>query len=241
MADGNVGALATEWILENYSYEVAAVVSTGENDISNLCAAANVPTHVYKDEADLLDWLDRRSADFDTGFLVWWPHIVRSRLLNRASKGFFNTHPSLLPHNRGKHYNFWALVEEAPFGVTIHRVDQGVDSGPIVAQRSIPYDWTDNGGTLYSKAQSAMIELLRETLPAIISGKVIETPQPTDIGSFHFAAELDIASVVDLDRTYTARELLNLLRARTFPGHPGCRFRDDNSEFEVRVQITRVK
>ena len=45
--------------------------------------------------------------------------------------------------------------------------------------------------------------------------------------------------MIDLDREYRARDLLNLLRARTFPGYPACSFVADGTEYEVRVSITR--
>jgi methionyl-tRNA formyltransferase len=132
-------------------------------------------------------------------------------------------------------------VEQVPFGVTIHRVEEVVDSGSIVAQQSIPYDWTDNGETLYLKAKSTILELFKRTYPALRSGAFLEVVQPTNAGSFHKASELDDASIVDLDERYKARDLLNLLRARTFTGKPACRFTDAGETFEVRVTITRTK
>jgi methionyl-tRNA formyltransferase len=241
MASGDFGAKAVTWVLENYKTDLAAVITTEKNDVSSRCRATVIPTCIYENENNLLSWLDINSITFDVGFLAWWPRILGPSVLTRASHGFFNTHPSFLPHNRGKHYNFWALVEQAPFGVTIHRVDARVDSGPIIAQCPIAYDWTDNGETLYTKAQSAMFDLFKRTFPILQCGNFIETPQSPHVGSFHFASELDAASTVELDRSYTARDLLNLLRARTFTGHPACRFVDQGEAFEVRVEIKRVK
>ena len=59
-------------------------------------------------------------------------------------------------------------------------------------------------------------------------------------GSFHLAKELDRASYIELDKNYCARDLLNLVRARTFDGHPACSFKEKNGEeFEVRIEIRR--
>ncbi len=55
-----------------------------------------------------------------------------------------------------------------------------------------------------------------------------------------FSHELQPASRIDLDRQSSARQLLNLLRARTFPGYPACHFEDKGEMYEVRVDIRRL-
>lgn len=174
------------------------------------------------------------------GVMAWWPKILKRPLLDAPKYGFVNTHPSLLPHNRGKHYNFWALVEQAPFGVTLHRVDSGIDSGDIVAQTRISYDWCDSGGSLYFKAQAAMVSLFCQTYPRLRTGNFEARPQDPKMGSFHHSSEIDMASRIDLDARYQGRELLNLLRARTFEGYPGCWFEEAGDRYEVSVSIRKV-
>lgn len=160
-------------------------------------------------------------------------------MLDRPRNGFINTHPSLLPYNRGKHYNFWTLVEQVPFGVTLHAVTPRVDDGDIVAQSPIPYDWTDTGETLYRKAREAMVELFIRAYPSIRRGQFHREPQNDQLASFHHSSEMDRESRLELDRQYTARQLLNLLRARTFAGHPACWFEDQGERYEVRIDIKR--
>ena len=65
--------------------------------------------------------------------------------------------------------------------------------------------------------------------------------QDLDSGSFHVSSDIESASYIDLNRQYHAYKLLNLLRARTFPGHPACWFRDGEEEYEIRVQIKKRK
>jgi hypothetical protein len=55
----------------------------------------------------------------------------------------------------------------------------------------------------------------------------------------HYAKEIDAASTIELDKIYTARELVNRLRARTFFGHPACRFEDNGETYEITVNIKR--
>jgi methionyl-tRNA formyltransferase len=176
----------------------------------------------------------------DLVLLAWWPRIVKPPLLELPRLGFLNLHPSLLPENRGKDYNFWNLVEGAPYGVTIHWVDAGVDSGDIAFQAPLETSWEDTGETLYHRAQDALVALLDRHLDAIVQGAIPRRPQGVPRGPTHRRSELDRASRIRLDEPCTPRSLLNLLRARTFPPHPGVRFEDGGRTWEARIQIRRV-
>ncbi len=239
MADRRVGLAITRWLLEQFRDDVALVVATADNEISAVAREAGVSSTIHRSGAETA--AIAAGVKPDLGVLAWWPKLVKQPLLGIPRLGFINTHPSLLPHNRGKHYNFWALVEQAPFGVSLHMVEEGIDSGDVVAQRGLSYGWEDTGETLYSRAGEAMVQLFRETYPALRSGDIPRRKQDLTIGSFHRAAEMDAASRLDLDASYNARELLNRLRARTFSGHPSCWFNDDGETFEVRVEIKRKR
>jgi methionyl-tRNA formyltransferase len=234
--DGMVGGQIAHYLLEEFSGDLGLLVAIKSNSILELAQAKNVPCHIFKDDKTLVNQLDN-AAPLDLGVLAWWPKIISKEIIKRPNLGFVNTHPSMLPYNRGKHYNFWALVEQTTFGVSIHLVDEGIDSGDIVAQKQIDYSWEDTGKTLYDKAQVAMFELFRESYPQIRQFKINRKPQDLSEGSFHFGKELESASVIDLDKSYTARELLNLLRARTFDGFPSCTFEDNGRKYEVRINI----
>lgn len=239
MADHHVGLEITRWLIDQYREDVALVVSTSENEIYKTARETGIACVVFRSAEEVTGYFQAMGIVPDIGCLAWWPMLVKTPLLELPKLGFINTHPSLLPYNRGKHYNFWALVEQVPFGVSLHFADEGVDTGNIVAQRSIPYDWEDSGASLYRKATEATIDLFKDSYPEIRQLNIQRRKQETDKGTFHLARELDHASHIDLDKQYRARDLLNLLRARTFPGYPACWFEDDDKQFEVRVEIKR--
>jgi methionyl-tRNA formyltransferase len=237
LADGDVGAKIARYLREQYPEDLVLVVTTQVNEIYCETKGCGIPVCVFDSENRVLEKLD---ACVDLGVLAWWPKILKAPLLDAPRQGFVNTHPSLLPYNRGKHYNFWAIVEQAPFGVTLHRVDSGVDTGDIVAQEGIAYDWCDTGETLYNKAQVAMFELFCNTYPLLRVGHYESRQQSSNYGSFHRASELESASKLDLDANYRARDLLNLLRARTFDGYPGCWFEEFGKRYEISIKIKKV-
>ena len=165
-----------------------------------------------QDESERVDWL--LSKQLDVIILAWWPYLLKGGILD-AAPVILNTDPSLLPYCRGKDPNFWAIVESAPFGVTLHHVNTAIDAGEIAFQKEIPVCWSDTGGTLYQKALTEMVELFDEALPVIVHGEIPRTSQ-SDVGSLHYRKQLEPASVIDLDAPTTARKVLNRLRARTF-------------------------
>lgn len=239
LADGLVGLEIARWLIASFPEDIGLIVTTADNDVAAVAREAKARSFVFQSSAQVADFAANEGLSFDLGLLAWWPKIIRAPLLDLPRCGFVNTHPSLLPHNRGKHYNFWSIVERVPFGVSLHVVEQGVDSGDIVAQTELPYGWEDTGGSLFDKARDAMLKLVQDTYPKL-RGLDFETrPQDLAGGTLHHSSELDAASSIDLEKTYTARDLLNLLRARTFPGHPACTFSDGEASYEVRVEIKR--
>lgn len=236
MADGSVGLRIVQYLLAEYASDIVMIVSPSR-EIENLAHAGQVAFHRYTSEEDLIAALP---ADIDLGVLAWWPYILRDQLIEKPVLGFVNTHPSMLPWNRGKHPNFWALVEQVPFGVTLHQVESGIDTGKIVAQRLIPYDWMDTGESLYLKAQAEMETLFKDMWPVLRAGSVQAVDQAADAGSFHLSTEIHMASRLDLDASMKTRDLLNLLRARTFPPHPACWFEEDGDKYEVSIKIKKV-
>lgn len=239
MADHDVGLAITRWLLSKFREDMVLVIATSENDVWKAAQNAGVPCAVFDSAEHVCALVDDLDIECDIGVLAWWPKLIKQPLLSKPQIGFINTHPSLLPYNRGKHYNFWALVEQVPFGVSLHMLDGGVDSGDVIAQTPIPYSWEDSGETLYVKAGEAMVRLFQGTYPAIRELNFPRQKQDLALGSFHRSIELDGASRIDLDLNYRARDLLNLLRARTFTGHPSCWFADGGEMFEVRIDIKR--
>ncbi len=239
MAGHSVGLEITYWLLQQHREDLALVVATYENEIFRAAQKASVPCIASGSSEEVQNYCQEMGLVPDLGCLVWWPKIIKSPLLELPKFGFINTHPSWLPFNRGKHYNFWALVEQAPFGVTLHFAEEGIDTGDIVFQRPIPYNWEDTGGSLYHKAVEVTTNLFKKSYPEIRQLNIQRSKQDLSKGTFHLAKELDPASHIDLNKEYQARDLLNLLRARTFPGHPACWFEDNGEKFEIRVEITK--
>lgn len=239
MADHIVGENLTNWLIDTYNEDIALVITTLENNIYKKCLNDGVKCRTYQGEEDLVNYLSENNIRIDLGIMLWWPKIITQKLISVAQHGFINTHPSLLPYNRGKHYNFWTLKEETPYGVSLHFVNEGVDTGDIITQSVIEYTWEDNAESLYNKSCLEIQNLFKEKYSEIRSLKIKRKPQNLEEGSTHYARELEPACQIILDKEYKARDLINLLRARTFNGHPSCWFIDKENKYEIRIQINK--
>ncbi len=238
-ADEMVGVECIMYLIKNNPNDILNIIVTNESSI------------VYKklieinyDNSKIVfnrNFFEKSFNDIDYIFLLWWPHIIGEKIIKMSKFGVINTHPSLLPHNRGKNYNFWNLVEDVPFGVTLHFVDNTIDGGDIIFQNRISKNWEDTGYSLYCKAKKEMVNLFKKKYKKIVEHQYVRVKQNLDEGSFHFSKELNSASQIFLDNTYKASELFNLLRARTFPPNSSCFFIDENKKYEVSIEIKEKK
>ena len=174
----------------------------------------------------------------DIGLSVFFGHILRSDFLHIFPGGVVNIHPSYLPYNKGAFSNVWSLVEGTPAGVTLHYIDDGVDTGNIIAQKLVPVIATDTGATLHRRLELACVELFKETWPLIACGQQVQSSvQVPGAGTYHKVRDVEKLDEIQLERSYTARELLNILRARTFPPYPGAYFRDEGRKVYLQLQL----
>lgn len=119
-------------------------------------------------------------------------HIIRPASIASAGAPIVNLHISLLPWNRGAHPNFWAHVDGTPHGVSIHLIDEGVDTGPVLFQREVAFSHTEDSFASTHRRLVAEIEaLFIEHLDDLLLRPLQPIPQQGP-GSLHKLADLPI-------------------------------------------------
>lgn len=143
--------------------------------------------------------------------------ILRQNVLDLPPHGCVNVHASLLPRWRGASPIQAAIrTGDAQTGVSIMRMDAGVDTGPVLAQRAIPILPEDTAGALSDRLAQLGADLLIETLPAYLNGKII--PQPQDDALATYAPMIQKENGL-LDFSRPAVELERQVRAyQPWPG-----------------------
>lgn len=121
-------------------------------------------------------------GQFDVGVVVAYGRILRPEVLEAPEHGLLNVHFSLLPRWRGAAPVARALMAgDTMTGVTIMRLDEGLDTGPVVTAQAIDIPETDNAGTLTDRLAVIGAKLLVDALPRHVTGELQPVPQ-TDEG-----------------------------------------------------------
>jgi methionyl-tRNA formyltransferase len=119
-----------------------------------------------------------RALSPDVLVVVAYGRILGRDLLELAPLGAVNVHASLLPRWRGAAPIQWAIAEgDRETGVTIMRMDEGLDTGDMLLQRVVPIDATDTSEALHDRLGRVGAEALAEALPLFAAGKLAPVKQ----------------------------------------------------------------
>jgi methionyl-tRNA formyltransferase len=118
-------------------------------------------------------------------------------------------------------------------------MDEGIDTGPILAQQSVATDFSDTGKTLYDKLEEAQFELFTDFWPKFKAGQIVPRSQ-TDKGTYHRISDLKQLRRIEPEQTVKAGDLLNLLRAMTFPPFDNCHVEIEGKRYFLRLEITEA-
>lgn len=104
--------------------------------------------------------------------------LLKEKLLAIPRLGAVNFHASLLPAYRGKHPLYWALRNGEPLvGLTVHRMDPGLDTGDILYQIKVPVKKGDTVADLYSRIMEKSVPLVGRLIDDAAAGNIEGTPQ----------------------------------------------------------------
>ncbi len=182
-----------------------------------------------------------RDLNPDIILVVFWGLILKKELIDIPQYGCINFHCSYLPFNRGRNPNVWPIVEDTPAGVSLHYIDEGIDSGDIIAQSIVDVSNTDTAESLYNKLTHEIVSLFKNTWPKIKSKQVKGIKQNSELATSHRVGDLNDIDLIDMDKMYTARDLINILRARTFKPFPSAYYIDEyGNKIFVRIELSNT-
>jgi methionyl-tRNA formyltransferase len=201
-------------------------------DVSFICARFSNPDQYLREKAGDLGIEFYVSEDVNSdSFLkaisihecdifvsMSFDQILRKRFFSFPRLGTINCHAGKLPFYRGRNILNWALInDENEFGITVHYVDDGVDTGDIVLQRTYPIDDCDDYHSLLTKAYRECPLVLYEAIQLIRSNKASRLPQKSvhPCGSV-FSQRKPGDEIIDWN--WSSREVFNFVRALSHPG-----------------------
>nr|WP_247682501.1 methionyl-tRNA formyltransferase [Pseudoalteromonas sp. MMG013] len=158
--------------------------------------------------------------------------ILKTPILSMAPKGFINCHAGALPFYRGRNPLNWVLINgESEFGITVHYIDEGIDTGDIIEQHKFPIADVDNYSTLLSKAINSCADVLYSALKKLATDTVKRIRQQDihPIGTYFCQR---VIGDEELTFNQSAVRVHNFIRAITLPG-PGARCFHNDKEYAV--------
>ena len=176
-------------------------------------AAVELGIKVYQPrrvrEPECVEYLRKYNADIIV--VVAFGQILPKEILEMPKYGCINVHASLLPAYRGAAPIQWAVINgDKESGVTIMRMDEGLDTGDMINKVIVTLDEKETGGSLFDRLSEAGAKLLVETLPKLEDGSAVFEKQPEE-STTPYAAMIS-KKMGEMDWTKSAAELERLIR-----------------------------
>lgn len=158
--------------------------------------------------------------------------IFREKTINYPPLKTINCHAGKLPFYRGRNVLNWVLInDEKEFGITVHYVDSGIDTGDIILQKTYPIKEDDDYNTLLEKAYIGCAEILYDAIKRIQEGKTERIKQDT-IDPIGMYCGIRVPGDEIINWNSTSRELYNFVRAICKPG-PMATSRINEKEIKI--------
>lgn len=207
-----------------------AVSKSGRVYLDQFCRQHDIPllksSHV--NDPDVVAAIAR--AQIDWLFIIGWSQIAGPAVLAAPRLGALGMHPTLLPEGRGRAAIPWAILKGLQnTGVTLFKMDDGVDTGPIALQIQIPIDSDTDATALYKEVELTHVKIIREVIPRIMSGGLTLRSQNDELATVWPSRK---PADGEIDLTGSVHDAQRLVRAVTRP-YPGAYFYKDASKVVV--------
>lgn len=228
MGTAELSCASLEKLAQNAQFQVVSVVTQPDkpkgrdlkpqaSPVKILAQKLNLPVLQPPKARDENFISELRAVKPDLIVVAAYGHILPQAILDLPRFGCLNVHTSLLPKYRGAAPIQWAIADgETETGVTIMKMDAGMDTGDIVAQKSTPILPQDDSATLHNRLAAIGAELLAETIPGYVAGEILPKPQPEGASHARKIQKED----GHIDWNLPAQTILNRLRA--FMPWPGA-------------------
>ena len=233
--DGPWAHRALALLLDKPEITVAFVCSryrTPDPVLTDMAHQVAIPHIVHQDvnSDSFIDLIPK--VEYDLFVSMSFDQIFGSSLIECPRLQSINCHAGKLPFYRGRNVLNWVLInDEKEFGVTVHKMDKGIDTGDILAQQTLPITDEDTYATLLARAHKACPELLVETIEALRAGMATSRRQ-SDVHPVGSYCKARGKGNERLSWEQTSREVFNFVRALCRPG-PEARTWLGNSEIRI--------
>lgn len=162
--------------------------------------------------------------------------ILDPEILNIPEIGTINIHFSPLPRHRGFFPVVWSLLEDQKAGITLHWVNNQLNTGDIIARDTVPISANDTAFDLYLKLSKLGMKMFKKYFPQILKGNAFRFPQNDKDATYH-AAGYPHQRIIDWNRK--SENIDRFIRALTFPGFEAARTFYNDLEINIMQPVEK--
>lgn len=137
-------------------------------------------TYIFTDKLN-----EENVSGYDFIISFGYRHIIKAEIIDLFPDKIINMHISFLPYNKGADPNLWSYLENSPKGVTIHKIDKGLDTGDIILQKEVQDNIDDTLKTSYDRLIVEIVKLFTDNAENILNNKITAYKQQ-GTGSMHY-------------------------------------------------------
>jgi methionyl-tRNA formyltransferase len=240
-------SLGTLKALVEHGTEIAAVITKPDAPrgrghkltqppVKEFATTHNIPVWQPNKLIDIVDDISRLQPV--AGVLVAYGKIIPQRVIDLFNPGIINLHPSLLPKWRGPSPIEATIAnQDTETGISIMQLEAGMDSGPVYIQKTIPLSGNESKLDLYRSLFSLGNQTLINSLPDILSAKLMPTPQDDQQATYCSLLSKEMSQLNP--ETMTAAEANAHVRA--YLGFPRSRLQlNDNSLIITQAHVSPI-
>jgi methionyl-tRNA formyltransferase len=220
-ADGPWSHNSFKKLIEDKSLEIKFIVPRKDTNDQTLKEFATKYDIQYLENVSInSEEFYNRAREFKCDLFVSmsFDQIFRNRIINIPQLGTINCHAGKLPFYRGRNVLNWVLInDEKEFGITVHYVDEGIDTGDIILQGLYPISDNDDYNTLLNTSYDACADLLYQSVKLIQSDKVASVKQSTLHPTGFYCGKRGEGDEI-IDWSWSSRRIFNFIRAICKPG-----------------------
>ena len=220
-ADGPWSHLAFNKLIQDKNIKISFICArfdTRDETLKNYCKQYDIDFIKHKNinSREFIENVTRFKCDLFVS--MSFNQIFKSAIINLATFGFINCHAGKLPFYRGRNILNWALInDEDEFGITVHYIDEGIDTGDIILQRTFPISDKDDYSTLLQVSYVECANILYDAV-ILLKGKSVERIKQNSIHPVGFYCSQRKMGDEILNWNKLSREIFNFVRAICHPG-----------------------
>jgi len=236
----DLGKITLEYLLEQDKNVVAAVMTETDNEwyhgLEEVTDKYNLKLFEEKN-INNNQFVEKVRDELKPDLIVSvnFDQIFKKEIINIPEKGCINIHASLLPKYRGRAPLNWAILNgEEETGVTVHYINEGIDTGKIILQEKIEIKKTDYIADILKKVKGKYPELINKAVDLIDNDEVEPVEQKKENGSY-YGKRTPADGLINWEQS--AKIIYNLIRAVSHP-YPGAfTYLDDEKVFIWRAEV----